>query len=196
MSGFERSRSLPVSRAIAGALLSIVALPLACAREAAPKSIADVKQVPFELAAEAIDASTPATPRSSSPGSAMLFGDGHRIILNNVGEDGTWPLALADAQAADGPLLAFLQSKRPDIALRLADYDGQFWGERTDEGRAILVLNFFCRDVVRAMNESGSSRLDWTVDRIEVKDGGKCFFRAYFDSSANVFVGLDVNGDA
>lgn len=55
-----------------------------------------------------------------------------------------------------------------------------------ENGKEMIYGNFFC----------DSSDLDWTVNFIEIEDGGECYFQIRYDVESGTFTELRVNGES
>ncbi len=68
---------------------------------------------------------------------------------------------------------------------KLEKYQRQYIGYK-ENGQHMIYGNYFC----------GAGNLDWTVEFIEVMDGGECFFQIRYDLKNGTFTELRVNGEA
>ena len=72
------------------------------------------------------------------------------------------------------------------------EYGRQYWG-LTRKGRKLIYVNAFCNP------DDFTPRLDWSFDWrkniVRVRDGGSCYFQAYYDPIDKTFIELNFNGN-
>ena len=105
--------------------------------------------------------------------------------------DGYWTPSTEDIMTLEEGLDEYLQenahifySETPPWE-KLEKYQRQYIGYK-ENGNHMIYGNYFC----------GAGKLDWTVEFIEVMDGGECFFQVRYDADSGVFTELRVNGEA
>ncbi len=114
---------------------------------------------------------------------------------------GGWKISLEDAERADSGVRAYLESERPELALKLDDYVAQVFGTNAKEDRPLIHFNFICK---RALDENERAAAahpeaampDWRKQVILVNDGGDCYFGLDFDPKTGTYESLIVNGQA
>jgi hypothetical protein len=107
-----------------------------------------------------------------------------------------WTPSLADALALEKGLPDYLRrhlsrddrlasSKKEPLWDRARTYKRQYVGVRLKD-RRIVYANFLCAAF-------GS---DWRTERVDVADGGDCYFQVEYDIDKASFANLMVNGEA
>jgi len=80
----------------------------------------------------------------------------------------------------------YLKSQSQESLLeKLPGYHRQYVG-LTDQGRLIILVNFFCN----------SLGIDWHNKPVLVLDGGDCYFQVKYDPEEKILFDLIINGDA
>lgn len=102
---------------------------------------------------------------------------------------GTWTPSRDDVLELEKRIQAYLKQTAPDESesgwSNLAKYRRQYAGV-LQQGRRVIYANFFCR----------THETDWTTQRVEVDDGGACYFQVLYDPGSAAFSHLRINGEA
>jgi hypothetical protein len=107
-----------------------------------------------------------------------------------------WTPSLADALALEKGLPEYIRrhlsrddrlasDKKEPLWERAKTYKRQYIGVRL-KGRRIVYANFFCN----------AFTTDWRNERVDVDDGGDCYFQVEYEVDKATFANLMVNGGA
>jgi hypothetical protein len=141
---------------------------------------------------------TDSTPTAAPPQPALIETESFRgaiFTAEQIGASKYWPRnddpwtpSEADIFTLEEQLPGFLEEPYPNLWQQLERYTRQYWGTVTPEGNRAIYVNFLC-DAERM-----SSYIDWRTDRVEVMDGGDCYFQTLYDVEDGTFVWLAING--
>lgn len=102
---------------------------------------------------------------------------------------GTWTPSRSEVLELEKRIQAYLKQTAPNMSESgwsdLATYRRQYAGI-LQQGRRVIYANFFCY----------SFDMDWTTERVEIDDGGECYFQVLYDPGSATFSRLQINGEA
>jgi hypothetical protein len=149
----------------------------------------------------AVSAATAAPAATWSDERAIFTAEAARKSWGSLFRSGEtpWTPELADALALERRLPAYMrveldrQARARDFPIdkknplweRAKTYKRQYVGVRRQKQR-IIYANFFC-------DASGSN---WRSTRVDVDDGGDCYFQVEYDVDKRTFADLSLNGSA
>lgn len=118
----------------------------------------------------------------------LVTGDGREGVIF---PDGDWIPSTEDVRTLEGELRSYLGQNQSafhepaSIEERPGRYTRQYWGLLENE-KKVVFINFFC----------DAFGMDWQHERVQVEDGGDCYFQLKYDVESGEFFDLRVNGEA
>ena len=103
-------------------------------------------------------------------------------LLNNCVDE--FNLSEAEELKESNTVYAKRQLRKEHYKIDVKDYKRQYRVGNNDDGDKTVNIKFYCNPV----------QFDWKNEHVVIKDGGKCYFQAYFNLTQNTCDGLYVNG--
>ena len=107
-------------------------------------------------------------------------------MVGGSGPVTSWTPTTDDVLRAEAGLAKYLAGAAPSLAVKYSGYLRQYTGFVAD-GRKKILMNFLCWD---------PETPGWRCSRVEVLDGGDCYFRIVFDMTTGQYEAFQVNGEA